>query len=580
MKSRLPGSLQRRLMVWYAVLVVIPILVLSGFFIRSSYGSYGETVHYAAKSSFVQTKQLIDYYVSNVNEMINSILANEDFHKILEKDNTLVPVQDQVRDMLFLRKLLSTSSGRPEVDDIYLYLNNDAIYIGENAQTRRLEDARAEAWFDYVDNSYPNSVLIPGIYMGNSRQLGYAKAIREMRNYNVTAGIILFIMNKSLLTEYLGNSENSGAYIVNQSGDLIANSRESIPKLSLEELTSSKKEDGKVIRKDGSDWLLFTDVISPTGWFLVYLEPYVTIWDMLQERSAGYLLMLILILLTGLVFYYLIFTRFLWRITQLSRHMAGVGKPLSTLPETMPEGTHGDEIDELILSYNTMINRLEDLMKEQYRLGNQIRETELKALYEQINPHFLYNTLSMINWLAEDGQTEDVSRVITALSSFYRLSLNKGNENIYLKEELAIAENFVYIQKMRFGTEISLICDMDPIYDTFVLPKLTLQPLVENALVHGILKRRDKCGTIRIRVHEQGGNIVIEIQDNGIGIPEETLEKLNNGTIAGTGRHYGIWNVIQRASLYYGKPCTLHYESRQENGETVTTAVLRLPVVA
>ena len=561
------SSLQRRFLALYLVLVVTPILALSFMVVHSSYQAFVDTVKSSAKTSSQQTRQLLEYYVNNINEMINAPLASDEFHKILEKNNDVATMQEQVQDMLFLRRMLGAYSARSEVDEVLLFLDNRALYIGENAQTRHLEDALKTNWYAYVESSYPESALIPGGFMDNPAQIGYAKAIRSTRNYNRTTGVILFMLNRALITDYLGGAQDAQVFIVNARGERIAEKKNGA--LILPDDFQPAEADGESFDAGGSRWYLYAGRLENTDWFLVYLEPCVTMNRMLEARGWGYLLVLVSILGLGILFYRLFLRMYLKRIERVREHMSA-----SQLPAQMTPGRWGDEIDDLIRSYNEMILRIEQLMKEQYRLGNQIREAELRSLYEQINPHFLYNTLAMINWLAEDGKIREVSQVITALSSFYRLSLNKGNENISLKDELLIARNFIYIQQMRFGTDIRLSVDLDSAYESFILPKLTLQPLVENALIHGILKRRDKCGEIRVEVAEKGENLVITVANNGLTIPEDVIRKLNSGAFREDGSHYGIRNVVQRASLYYARPCAIAYESGPDGW---TRAILTLP---
>lgn len=564
LKNKMP--LKKRFVLSYATLVLIPVILLAALFAKTSIHYFKDMVSYTAKLSFQQTSQLIEYYISNVNDLVNSVLGTDSFHEIVEKDNTALSRQEQIKDMLSIRRVFDNCRVKSEVKDVYLYLDNEAIYIGENAQIRELEDIENESWYSYAENSYPGSAIIPGTYLNSNEVVGYAKVIRSSRDYKHTVGILLLQMNKSLLTSYLGDAETAQISIINEKGDVITHNRNWEVQLSVSELAAYGDGEPHIISVNGKSYFLYTRKLEKTDWYLVHLEPYEIMFKMLMTQGMGYLLMFVLILVMGLIFLYLFFRNYLKRVTDMTRHMSRIHEKL---PEPMQESDSKDEIDALVTSYNYMLSEMKKMMKEQYELGNQIKEIEMKALYEQINPHFLYNTLTMINWLAEDGQVEDVSSVITALSGFYRLSLNKGKENIYLREELEIAKNFIYIQQMRFGTDIRLECELDPVYEKFVLPKLTLQPLIENALVHGILKRRDKCGTIRVRVNELSGAIQIVIEDDGIGMPPEQVEKMNNGTLQTGGNHYGVWNVVQRASLYYGTNCTLKCSSIEQKGTSV-----------
>lgn len=565
------NSLKRRFLLLYTVLIVLPITLLSTLFIQTSFYYYENTVRYAAQSSFQQTSQLLEYYINNVNDLINSVLGMDEFRKIAEKDNTGLSTQEQIKDMLYIRSVLNNCRSKTEISDIYLYLDNEAIYIGDNSQIRSLSDVADEKWYEYVENSFPGAARIPSSYLENDSVIGYAKSVRSTRDYSRTVGILFFQVNKSILTSYLGESETAQVFLMNDRGEMIAQNREQITPVAVSQLKDCGDKECYTVTLEKQSYFLCAGKLENTDWYLVYLEPYETLQQMLLNQSIGYLLFFVLLLVLGVAFFYLFFRFYLKRVTDMTRHMSKIREKL---PTPMEASGRGDEIDDLVLSYNYMLERVNTLMKEQFEMGNQIKEIEMKALYEQINPHFLYNTLTMINWLAEDGQTEDVSRVITALSAFYRLSLNKGNDNIYLWEELEIAGNFIYIQQMRFGTDISLEYKLDPVYEKFVLPKLTLQPIIENALVHGILMRRDKCGRITVDITDQAGVLLITVTDTGVGMTPETVEKLNNGTLQSSGKHYGVWNVVQRAGLYYGRPCTLVYSSREGEG---TVAVLSLP---
>ncbi len=564
-------TMRQRFLYWYVLLVLLPVSILSVLFARSAYYSFERSVFYASEVSFTQTRQLLEYYMANVNDEINSLLGMDELHKILEKDNTASSQLDQVNDMLYIRSILNKRKKKKEISDVYLYLDNKALYIGSNSQIKSIEDAKAQPWYECVEDSYPGAARIPSQYLDDDQVIGYAKEIRSLKNYNVGIGIIFFEINKSILTSYLGSSETAQIAIINEKEELIAQTGEALEELSAELLMQHTGEEAQVVKFNGKRYYLFAQKLENTDWYLAYLEPYQSVWQLLAGQGAGYAILFLMILMIGLIFFYLFFQSYLKRISRMTQHMSHIRE---SLPSPMTISSRNDEIDDLVLSYNYMMGRVDTLMKQQYELGNQIKEIEMKALYEQINPHFLYNTLTMINCLAEDGQTQEVSRVITALSNFYRLSLNKGNENIYLKEELEIARNFIYIQQMRFGTKIQLTCNVDTIYDKFVLPKLTLQPLIENSLVHGILMRRDKSGIINVTASDSNGWIELAVSDTGEGMDKDTLEKLNNGTLQSNGAHYGVWNVMKRLDMYYKKQCILTYSSEPGAG---TTATLRLP---
>ncbi|MDO5425414.1 MAG: sensor histidine kinase [Eubacteriales bacterium] len=563
-------SLQNRFVVFYLLLVALPAFLLMLLFMARTTGYVKDMEGYSEKASFRQTSQLLEYYMANINENVNTLIGQDEFHKIIEKDNEGESRQDQIQDMLTMQKMLGSCRGKAEISDVYLYVDNTAIYIGENAQIRNLSDAQEEPWYAYAESGFSDGVLIPSSYMGKDTVVGYAKAVKSAKNYSKMVGIIVLELNKTLLTSYLGSEEEAQIFLMNAQGERLTQNVEDCAELSGEELLSNADGESHMVMVEKNSYYLYAKELEKTGWYLVFLQPSEIMRKMLWQQAVPYLLFFSLILALGFGFFWFFFRFCFSRITAITAHMAGIREEL---PPPMETGKRGDEIDEMIAAYNYMLERVDGLLHEQYELGNQIKEIEMKALYAQINPHFLYNTLTMINWLAEDGQTEDVTRVIMALSDFYRLSLNKGSENISLSEELKIAKNFVYIQQMRFGTDIRLECRVDPIYEEFVLPKLTLQPLIENALVHGILKRRDKSGCITILASDRDGVLTLQVADDGIGMEEETARMLNDGTYRDEGKHYGVWNVVQRVSLYFQAECTLSVESRKGEGTKVELAI-------
>ena len=294
--------MKKRLLGLYLVLVVLPILTLSIFALHSSFQSFEETVKGSARSSCQQTRLLLEYYINNVKDTINTLLSSDEFHKILEKDNENTGTKEQIQDMLYLRKLLGTCSSRSEIDDVLLYLDNHALYIGENAQTRYIEDVRKEKWYSYVEENYPENVLIPEDIMDNPVQIGYAKAVHSMRNYNRTTGIVLFLLNRSLLIKYLGEDEAAAVFMVDEKGDVIAEKKN--VSFDLPQDYRPEEMDGARFEAGGSRWFLFSERMENTDWYLVYLEPYVTVDKLLEEKGLGYLLVFVLIIILGVLLYY------------------------------------------------------------------------------------------------------------------------------------------------------------------------------------------------------------------------------------------------------------------------------------
>lgn len=235
-----------------------------------------------------------------------------------------------------------------------------------------------------------------------------------------------------------------------------------------------------------------------------------------------------------------------------------------------------DELQELTQSLNAMAGRLQNLIDENRREQENLKKSELRALQAQINPHFLYNTLDAIVWLAEAGQSREVIHITRALSDFFRISLSQGKDWIPLSEEIKHLTGYLTIQKIRYRDILDYEIDIPEELGSCQVLKLILQPLVENAIYHGVKHRRGR-GLIRVNGKMQDGWLNLRVQDNGAGMTAERLAQVRAGLSADSGESagYGLFNVNKRIQLYYNLPQDIEIESDEQNGTTVT---LRVPV--
>jgi len=232
-----------------------------------------------------------------------------------------------------------------------------------------------------------------------------------------------------------------------------------------------------------------------------------------------------------------------------------------------------------------MASRIAWLLEERYRLGQETKHSEMRALQAQMNPHFLYNTLDLVNCLALRQDAVAVRMAVEALSRFYRLSLSGGAETISLAQELEHVEFYVRIQNMRFDDGIALAVDVPEELHHLPILKLVLQPLVENAILHGIREKESGRGTISIRARREpareeksdyAGALAIEVTDDGVGMePSRLAELRTTGVSPAEGHGYGVRNIDRRLKIRYGPPYGLEYRSERGRGTRVT---VRIPV--
>jgi len=239
---------------------------------------------------------------------------------------------------------------------------------------------------------------------------------------------------------------------------------------------------------------------------------------------------------------------------------------------------NADEIAELGLSFNIMIGKIQELLAAKMKEQESLKKAELRALQAQINPHFLYNTLDTIIWMAETQQTEQVVQLVSALSSFFRISLSKGRDWITIGEEIERTRSYLTIQKMRYRDILDFRIEVDDAVANNTILKLILQPLVENALYHGIKNKRSG-GEFTVRARQHGdGQIVLEVEDNGIGFTPERLEHVraqidDDSDEIRLESGFGIDNVNKRVKLLYGRQYGLSIESAHQVGTRVTLVI-------
>jgi two-component system sensor histidine kinase YesM len=246
--------------------------------------------------------------------------------------------------------------------------------------------------------------------------------------------------------------------------------------------------------------------------------------------------------------------------------------------QALVTGDNVDEITELGMSFNIMIGKIRELLDSKIKEQETLKKAEMRALQAQINPHFLYNTLDTIIWMAEAKKNDQVIEIVSALSSFFRISLSKGRDWITIGEEVERTKSYLTIQKIRYRDILDFKIEVDQEASDFTILKLILQPLVENALYHGIKNKRGG-GTIIVRAKQKNvDEILLEVEDDGIGFTPEKLAQLKEELDDDSGdirleSGFGVGNVNKRIRLYYGKQYGVTIKSEYNTGTIVALVI-------
>lgn len=339
----------------------------------------------------------------------------------------------------------------------------------------------------------------------------------------------------------------------------------------------SSKQGSLVVGGDEKTFIVFS-TSEQTGWKIVGRAPLKEIVRDANEIRQLILVSVVISILFLFALYYFLTSRLTRPVQILKNKMR---QAASGYLEVKVRSTGTDELADLGNSFNTMIEQIKMLIQQSIREQEQIQKAELRTLQAQINPHFLYNTLDSIIWMAEAGKNAQVIELVQALSRFFRISLSKGRDWITIGEELEHVRNYLVIQQIRYRDILDF--DIVPNLDIHRHPilKMILQPLVENALYHGIKNKRGK-GLIRIVGRLDAQAIELSVTDNGMGIAAQKLtqlqESLNrqeepSSELVDSG--FGLHNVQQRIRLYYGSQYGLQIESEEGQGTKVS---LRIPL--
>ena len=379
--------------------------------------------------------------------------------------------------------------------------------------------------------------------------------------------------NNSLATNsYVFIMDGSGKIIYHPKQQLLYNG---LTKERTEEVLACGYDGYFITDEDGTeDGKLYTVSVSDkTGWRVVGVADISELMKNKKETEYLYMLTAAALLCVAMLLAIFFATAITKPIKELKDSMKEVEK--GNFENTDVVVGQGSEIDSLGNSFNLMTARIRQLMEQNIYEQEEKRKSEMKALRSQINPHFLYNTLDSIIWMAEGGKNREVVRMTSALARLLRQSISNDNERIPLEKEVDYAGSYLTIQKMRYKDKLEYEIEVAEDIRKEEIINLILQPLVENAIYHGI-KYKGSKGLIRIVGYGEADRIILKVIDNGIGMDESTLQGIFDKSKAGEGKNgVGVYNVQTRIRLYYGADYGLHFESTLGEGTTATISIPR-----
>ena len=572
--------IRKKIMFIYMPLIIVPLFIL-GFV---SYHVYTEAIvkkteeSISDKSTLIIT--LINGMLTNTESAANMLTLN--LNKVIIEDR--VDRVDQVSDLQLYTQITNQLSYAllvfPDVESVAFINKNNQVYGSTLAMERNAEMLWDNEMIHRLENSNGSNIWFPmerRNHLVTSPEEPVLTLGKRIVNINTgeQLGYLILNVRENALSDIYRNigSIQAGSFIISDSAGLVVSALEvnkvllPLQEGSLRDWVLGPQQPNVIQRSPEGRMLLVSTDIRKLDWKLISLVPY----DRLTEDTGKITRLIILIGFICLLF--AIFGAGLlskWiasPIISLSRHMKHVNE--GNLDQHLQINSR-DEIGILATGFNMMMNRVKELLMNISVEQRKKREYELALIQAQMKPHFLYNTLDVIYTLSEMGRGRDVQRTTKALADFYRVALSNGRDQITLQEELNSVQDYLAIQRIRYSDVFNFKIDIQPEILSCIIPKLAIQPLVENAIYHG-LKTKGSFGELEITGWKEADKVILKVKDDGVGIPEERLYSLITAMKDQEKQiGYGLSSVHERIRLYFGEEYGLHITSILGTGTEIT----------
>ena len=571
-------SIQSSIFMYFTVTAIIAIALISLIIFQRFTNSLNATIIEENSGIVGQLGESVDSYLRNVMKVSDSIyynvikntdISNDDIKKGM---NLIYVNNDNMIDDIAL------ISGKGELIE-----SMPALRLKDNSNVLEKDFfKKSMAESEYINFSMPH---IRDLFDRNENSYSWvislSRAVEVTDEGKATQALLLINLNYRYFEEIFSNVNlgNGGyVYLTNDRGDIIWHPKQNeiySGRFNEDNKYAATLKDGITVENlRGKNITLNVRTIGYTGWKLVGVTP---------SAALG---------IDGIKFrFFVLFVAdlFLFLLAMINAFISDkISNPIKRLDgsvreiesgnldvEILPSGSY--EVEHLGKSIKNMLGRIKVLMSDLVVEHNAKRKSEFDTLQSQINPHFLYNTLDIIVWMIENENSDKAVNIVTALAKFFRISLSKGKNIITVKDEVEHVRNYLMIQNMRFKNRFEYTIDVDEKVLSYSSLKLMLQPLVENAIYHG-MEFMDGDGEIDVKVFKEDDSLYFTITDNGLGMSEDMVETLLSKDFVPSkkGSGIGVKNVNERIKLYFGSEYGLKVESEPDEGTKIT---IHLPAV-
>lgn len=577
LKKLKPGEIQTTLMLVVSGISLVTMLLMGIImYMRFSTLSRQETIE-SSRKLMEQTGETMEDYLVNMRQISDAVYYN------VVKENDFHDAREEIQKGMNLLY----EANRDKLRTIAIYNSDGSLMAAEPVATQKEDpDVTRQEWYqsamEEMENIHFSTPHIQNLFEDSTFRyywvISSSRVVELTENRDSQMGVLLVDMDFSSISRMMNQINEVGNgqyyYLCNSDGDIIYHPRQIQISDGISRENSIKAasyKDGVYDETfEGTQRKVIVNTISYTGWKLVGVIPYsIFTHEMLNIR---YFIAMVTLLMAMM-------------LTIINRVVAErISRPIRKLNHSVMEYEAGKkpeiyiggswEIRHLGYSIQSSYEKSEKLMQEIVCEQNERRKSELDALQSQINPHFLYNALDSITWMIEGERNDEAAFMISQLAKLFRISLSKGHTIISVKDELQHAQSYMNIQRVRYKDAFSVTFDVEPELEKYCAVKLTLQPILENAINYGV-DPMDDCGEIRVCVRKEGELLVLSVEDNGIGMSEEEVELLltDNNRVPKHGSGVGLINIHNRLQILFGKEYGLVIESEPDEGNKVSIQI-------
>lgn len=570
-------SLRTRMLLSNIVVALIPFLMFSIVSGSIFLDHAQKTAEEHSVQLIHQVSNSMDVYVETIEKMVNYIQLELQDTPFFTMETEDAPGWESETD--YIRSVLeNVANSHREVAGIFIATKED-LYVSTGMSRISRDPFQNERWYREASEN-PEEIQLISVVTGRNivtnrsysidDVFSLAKAVQDPETGEVLGVILLDIRHDIIQSSINGVTigEKGFVFVMDQEDNIVYTPVNGIvyrvnPKW-------VKAMEPMSVQIQGGSYQIRSELSPYTGWRTVGVFSM----DEVMSSVNAIVYILFTCVIISLVLVVIVSFKFSRTLTNPIFKLKRLMKQAESGDLTVRFNfQHNDEIGELGQSFNHMIARIDQLIQMVYVEQENKRTAEMKSLQEQIKPHFLYNTLDTISWMARDYDAEDIVRLVDALTNMFRIGLSHGKDIITVKEEITHVSNYLYIQKIRYKDKLNYVIHVDESLYAVEVPKLILQPLVENAIYHGVKAKRGG-GTITITGVPEGENLVFTVQDDGAGMLQEKVEELNRRmserSVLDEKKSFGLFYIRERIQLCYGKGYGVHVESALGEGTRVT----------